>query len=137
MICCCPCLSFSQNLHHFMSHSQFCVSVQFKIPKEFQKNSERIPKEFPKNSQKFPKKLPRLWKHPIPYIALGGWRPFRACLCRYSKINQVFGIRRTHNLRLNERQKHPTVHFLCPCGMYRWVQILMSPKSRWSHNCLT
>ena len=68
------CLSFSQNLHHFMSHSQFCVSMQFKIPKEFPKNSQRIPtinlqqcyaiqnsqripKQFPNNFPKIPKKL--------------------------------------------------------------------------------
>ena len=28
-------LLLSQKLHQFMSHSQLCVSMQFKIPKEF------------------------------------------------------------------------------------------------------
>ena len=68
------CLSFSQNLHQFMSHSQFCVSMRFKTPKEFpknpnhksptmlcnsnfQKNSQRMPKEFPKNAKKISKEF--------------------------------------------------------------------------------
>ena len=50
LICCC-CLSFSQNLYHCKSNSQF---LQFKIQKDFLKNAKRIPKEFPKNSQRIP-----------------------------------------------------------------------------------
>ena len=58
LICCCPCLSLSQKLHQFMSHSHLCVSMQFKIPNEFQKNSDRILIEFPKNSQRVSKEIP-------------------------------------------------------------------------------
>ena len=70
-------LSLSQKLHHFMSHSQLCVSkvcnLRFpknsqRIPKEFSKNSQKsqirtlqpyIPKKYPKNSQKIPKEFPK------------------------------------------------------------------------------
>ena len=55
LICCC-CLSFSQNLYHCKSNSQF---LQFKIQKDFLKNAKRIPKEFPKNSQRIPKEFPK------------------------------------------------------------------------------
>ena len=50
-----------------MSHWQLCVSMQFKILKEFQKNSKRIPIEFPKNSQRICKKFQKL-RTPQPYI---------------------------------------------------------------------
>ena len=59
-------------------------------PKKFlqKKSSKNIP---PKNPQKFPpkiqniskqfvKKIIRFWKYTIPYIALRGQKPFRACL---------------------------------------------------------
>ena len=36
-------------ISYFMSHTQFCVSVQFP------KNSQKIPKKFPKNAPKIPK----------------------------------------------------------------------------------
>ena len=90
-----------------MSHSQFCVSMQFhknskRIPKDFQKNSQRIQKEVTKNSQKIPHKIPKIStnitknffkKSPkilkkIPknskklWLALIGRNPFRACLIR-------------------------------------------------------
>ena len=51
------CFSFSQNLHPFISYSQLFVSMQFKIPKEFNKNFYRISRKFQKNSQKIPQKF--------------------------------------------------------------------------------
>ena len=83
-------LSLSQKLHHFMSHSQLCVSkvcnLRFpknskRIPKEFSKNSQKsqirtlqpyIPKKYPKNSQKIPKEFPKNSKtvpHKFPKIS--------------------------------------------------------------------
>ena len=50
------------------------------MPK-YSKQIQELPKknqEFPKHSR-ITKKFPRFWKYPIPYIALGGPKPFRAC----------------------------------------------------------
>ena len=55
-----------------------------KIPNEFWKNSQRISQKFPKKIQKIPKKFPRFWKYLIPYIALKGQKPFRACFTEKS-----------------------------------------------------
>ena len=65
------CLSFSQNLHHIMSYSQFCVTIQFKISKEFYKNSPQIPKKifkkffkkFPQNLKNFPNNSKKIMTH--------------------------------------------------------------------------
>ena len=83
--------------------------LQKNPPKKFlQKNSSKkiSPKKFlPKNSQKFflknssknslkkslknckqfLNKFLRFWKYPIPFIALGGQKPFWACFCRNFK----------------------------------------------------
>ena len=49
--------------------------------KILQKNtSKKSPKKIQKISKQFFKKFLRFWKYPIPYIALGGLKPFRACL---------------------------------------------------------
>ena len=69
-------------------------SILFILPKNSQRifkkipqKCQRIPTEFPKKSQKIPqkirlpKKFLRFWKYPIPYIALRGRKPFRACSC--------------------------------------------------------
>ena len=45
-----------------------------KIPWKLQKNSIKIPKIY----KQFLKKFVRFWKCPIPYIALGGRKPFWA-----------------------------------------------------------
>ena len=45
-----------------------------KIPKQFHKNS--FQKNFQTISKQFLKPLLRFWKHPIPYIALIGRKPF-------------------------------------------------------------
>ena len=52
--------------------------------KEFPKNSSQ--KFLPKKSPKFPKKFLRFWKYPIPYIALRGRKPVRACFIKYLVI---------------------------------------------------
>ena len=58
-------------------------------PKKFQK----FPKD-PKNLKQFLKKFLRFWKSPIPYIALGGWKPFRACWITKptKKLQLSFGV---------------------------------------------
>ena len=51
--------------------------------KNFSKNiSKKIPQKIQKMLKQFLKKLSRFWKYPIPYIALGGRKPFRACCFR-------------------------------------------------------
>ena len=51
-----------------------------KIPPKKSQNFPKIFKNFPKISKQFLKKFLRFWKYPIPYITLGGRKPFRACL---------------------------------------------------------
>ena len=81
------------------------ISLRKILQKILRKNSLRISKKNPKKIQKFPKFFPkiqkmskqflkkfiRFWKHPIPYIALGGRKPFRACfvaswVCKVSTL---------------------------------------------------
>ena len=85
-------------------YKEFLPKKSFKKnpPKKFlQKNfSKKFPKnlkrKIPKNSRKFPKKIRKIsklslkrflgfWKYPIPYIALRGRKPLRACLFWHSK----------------------------------------------------
>ena len=48
--------------------------------KKFKKNPKKFPKKTSKKSQDIPKKNQELPKNsPIPYIAHGGKKPFRAC----------------------------------------------------------
>ena len=94
------------------SHTSFCFSIkswQNHQPVDFQKNSSqkilsknssqkkssqkiptkkpsKIPKNFIKMSTNFLLKILRFWKYPIPYIALRGRKPFRACFFVDSKI---------------------------------------------------
>ena len=51
-----------------------------KIPKKFQKKfQKKQTKKFQKNSKQFLQNFLRFWKYLIPYIALRGRKPFRAC----------------------------------------------------------
>ena len=57
------------------------ISPNFsKSPQISPQNSQNIPKKFQRNSR-INKKFPRFWKYPIPYIAHGVGKPFRACWC--------------------------------------------------------
>ena len=65
----------SKDLKSCPSSSSFSIETKslLKLYKEFRQKNP--PKKYPKKSKKFL----RFWKHPIPYIALGGWKPFWAC----------------------------------------------------------
>ena len=54
-----------------------------KIPKK----SKQFPKIFQQFLKKLLKKFLRFWKYPIPYIALGGRKPFRACYIHASTFS--------------------------------------------------
>ena len=56
-------------------------------------SSQNIPKKIQKISKKFLKKFLRFWKYPIPYIALGGRKPFRACFIEYLTQNVIFHVK--------------------------------------------
>ena len=57
-------------------------------PKILQKNSpkksQKIPNKIQKNPKTISEKIPKILKKTIPYIALGGHKPFRACFHLYS-----------------------------------------------------
>ena len=56
------------------------------LQKILQKNSKKIPNKFQKLPKQFLKKFLRFWKYPIPYIALRGQKPFRACCCQLNSV---------------------------------------------------
>ena len=70
------------------------VNNHCQFPKNSTKNSQRTPKELPKNSPQNAKTFPRFWKNPIPFIALRGRKPFRACLIfqRPSRTLSLFNL---------------------------------------------
>ena len=59
---------------HPKNSSQKILPKKFLQKNSSKKSSKRIPKKFQATSQKI------FWKYPIPYIALRGRKPFRACL---------------------------------------------------------
>ena len=59
---------------------------------------------FPKNS-KIPKRIPRFWKYPIPYIALGGRKPFRACYFWYPSRHHFYKFYKKYSGSIIEIEK--------------------------------
>ena len=86
-------LFFGQKCH-FLS---YVMIKSQKIPQNFQRNPQKMLKyskkiqEFPKHSR-ITKKFPRFWKYPIPYIALGGRKPFRACLSNNQPLKKFLSL---------------------------------------------
>ena len=72
------CANIQNNFNNANKEFLTKSSLQKIPPKKF------LPKESSKKIQKiskwFLKKFLRFWKYPIPYIALRGRKPFRACL---------------------------------------------------------
>ena len=65
LICCCPCLSFSQKLHQYHIHnfaSMFAIHNSKRIPQKKSENSQKIPKKNPKKSLNFPKEILKIQK---------------------------------------------------------------------------
>ena len=63
----------------------FCRILPKKSSKKnsSQKILLKISQQIQKISKQFLKNFLRFWKYPIPYIALGGRKPFRACFNKY------------------------------------------------------
>ena len=82
---------------------------QKKIHRNFQNQIQKFQK-FPNNVQKDKKKFQtisnpnfkflRFWKYPIPYIALGGRKPFWACYQNQSTLTPTACFISTYNIHL-------------------------------------
>ena len=59
------------------------------LPKNFsQKSLKKFSQQIQKISKQFFKKILRFWNHPIPYIALRGRKPFRACFFIFLTVHR-------------------------------------------------
>ena len=81
--------------------------------KKFPNNSQTISKKFQKfpqkilkSSKQFFKKILRFWKYPIPCIALGGRKLFRACLFDFHWICICLVVKKCLNLTFKVKYQH-------------------------------
>ena len=101
-------LPYSNNLADFnnVNKNSFQRIPPKKIlPKNF---SKKIPPK--KSSKMIPQKFLRFWKYPIPYIALGGQKPFRACFRRNYGAFHIPYLRNHNPLLIIKRSWILTIH---------------------------
>mgnify|MGYP006975828853 CR=1 FL=1 len=129
-------LPLRQNYSKILTKSSisyyFLINSSQKIPpKKFsqknppKKSSQKIPLkkfswEIPKNFLKKPRNFLTIWKYPIPYIALGGRKPFRVCYFFFWNTREKFLSFRSNLSLLNLTVQFNLVVF------FLWLWMVLS-----------